>query len=139
METEPFTWQPPGAWRKPCIVHVTMVARDRQPLFGRLTHDGIKAVVEKTPLGWALINQQKKMLSMCPEVRILADKVMPDHHHIVLQVTSTMKRSIREVVRGYMQGCKAEARKMGFDHNIYDDVPFYRSLCHNGQLKAMIE
>lgn len=139
MEKEPFEWQAPGAWRKPCIVHVTMVAKNRQHLFGTLAFDGTKAVVEKTPLGWVLIAQQKKMLALCPEIKILADKVMPDHHHIVIQVTRTMKRSIKEVVRGYMQGCKAEARKMGFEQNIYDDVPFYRSLCHKGQLEAMIK
>ena len=37
---ETFTWLQPGTWRKPCIVHVTMVANARQPLFGALAHDG---------------------------------------------------------------------------------------------------
>ena len=76
---------------------------------------------------------------MCPEIKILADKVMPDHHHMVLQVQRTMLRSIRQVVRGYMQGCKEEARKLGFVENIYDAPPFYRVLTHKGQLHAMIE
>ncbi len=136
---ETFTWLEPGAWRKPCIVHVTMVANSRQALFGRLTHNGSEAVIEKTPIGWALINQQRRMLELCPEIRILADKVMPDHHHMVLQVLRTMPRSIRQVVRGYMQGCKEEARKLGFAQNLYDAPPFYRVLTHKGQLHAMIE
>ena len=136
---EAFTWLEPGAWRKPCIVHVTMVANARQALFGTLTHNGSEAVIEKTPIGWVLINQQRKLLELCPEVKILADKVMPDHHHMVLQVQRTMPRSIREVVRGYMQGCKAEARKLGFVENLYDAPPFYRVLTHKGQLHAMIE
>ena len=136
---EAFTWLQPGAWRKPCIVHVTMVANGRQPLFGTLAHNGTEAVVKKTAIGWALVNQEKRMLELCPEVKILADKVMPDHHHIVLQVQRTMKRSIREVLRGYMQGCKAEARKLGFMENLYDGPPFYRVLTHKGQLHAMIE
>ena len=136
---ETHTWLEPGAWRKPCIVHVTMVANARQPLFGTLTHNGSEAVIEKTPIGWALINQQQRLLALCPEIKILADKVMPDHHHIVLQVQRTMPRSIREVVRGYMQGCKAEARKLGFAENLYDVPPFYRVLTHKGQLHAMIE
>lgn len=138
-KNETFTWLQPGAWRKPCIVHVTMVANSRQALFGKLTHNGFEAVVEKTPIGWALINQQRRMLELCPEIKILADKVMPDHHHIVLQVQRVMPRSIREVVRGYMQGCKAEARKLGFTDNLYDSSPFYRVLTHKGQLHAMIE
>lgn len=138
-KNETFTWLQPGTWRKPCIVHVTMVANSRQPLFGKLAHNGTEAVVEKTPIGWALINQQRRLLEMCPEIKILADKVMPDHHHIVLQVQRTMPRSIREVVRGYMQGCKAEARKLGYTKNLYDGPPFYRVLTHKGQLHAMIE
>ena len=138
-QRETFTWLQPGTWRKPCIVHVTMVAKDRQPLFGSLAHNGREAVVEKTEIGWAVVNQQRKMLETCPEIKILADKVMPDHHHIVLQVQQTMTRSIKEVLRGYMQGCKAEARKIGFMDNIYDGPPFYRVLTHKGQLHAMIE
>ena len=138
-KNETFTWLQPGAWRKPCIVHVTMVANSRQALFGKLTHNGTEAVVEKTPIGWVLINQQRKLLELCPEIKILADKVMPDHHHIVLQVKRTMSRSIKEVVRGYMQGCKEEARKMGIAENLYDAPPFFRVLTHKGQLHAMIE
>lgn len=132
LPNETFTWLKPGAWRKPCIVHVTMVANGRRPLFGTLGHDGSKAVVEKTAIGWAIIDQQPRMLQLCPEIKILADKVMPDHHHIVLQVRRSMKRSIKEVVRGYMQGCKAEARKLGFEGNLYDGPPHYRVLTHKG-------
>lgn len=137
--TETFTWLEPGTWRKPCIVHVTMVANSRQPLFGKLAHNGTAAVIEKTPIGWALINQQRKMLELCPEIRILADKVMPNHHHMVLHVQRTMPRSIKQVVRGYMQGCKEEARRLGYVENLYDGPPFYRVLTHKGQLHAMIE
>ena len=136
---ESFSWLQPGAWREPCIVHVTMVANARQPIFGTLMNDGTNAVVEKTAIGWVLINQQRRMLELCPEIKILADKVMPDHHHIVIQVMHTMPRSIKEVVRGYMQGCKAEARKLGFVGNLYDAPPYYRVLTHKGQLKSMIE
>jgi hypothetical protein len=50
-----------------------------------------------------------------------------------------MPRSIIEVVRGYMQGCKAEARKLGVVENLYDEVSYFRVLTHKGQLHAMIE
>ncbi|MBQ8455808.1 MAG: hypothetical protein IJ537_10815 [Bacteroidaceae bacterium] len=139
MNNEAFTWLQPGAWRKPCIVHVTMVANGRRPLFGSLAFNGKEAVVEKTPLGWVLVGEERRMLELCPEIRILADKVMPDHHHMVLQVQRSMSRSIREVLRGYMQGCKAEARGLGFKENLYEGPPFYRVLTHKGQLHAMIE
>jgi hypothetical protein len=58
---------------------------------------------------------------------------------MVLQVQRTMPRSIKEVLRGYMQGCKAEARKLGITENLYDGPPFYKVLTHKGQLHAMIE
>jgi len=116
-----------------------MVARGRQPLFGTLSHNGTSATVEKTPVGWALVHQQRRLLELCPEIKILADKVMPDHHHIVIQVQRTMPRSIKEVLRGFMQGCKAEARQMGITENLYDAPPFYRVLTHKDQLHAMIE
>ena len=51
IPNETSTWQEPGAWRKPCIVHVTMVAKGREPIFGKLTHNGIHAEVEER---WAL-------------------------------------------------------------------------------------
>ena len=50
-KNEAFRWLEPGAWRKPCIVHVTMVANSRQALFGKLSHNGSEAVVEKTAIG----------------------------------------------------------------------------------------
>jgi len=45
-KNETFTWLEPGAWRKPCIVHVTMVANSRQSLFGKLSHNGSEALNE---------------------------------------------------------------------------------------------
>ena len=49
---ETFTWLQPGAWRKPCIVHVTMVANARQSLFGSLSHNGTEATIDKTRIGY---------------------------------------------------------------------------------------
>ena len=47
LKNETFKWLEPGAWRKPCIVHVTMVANSRQALFGKLSHKGqLHAMIE---------------------------------------------------------------------------------------------
>lgn len=137
-DNETFIWQAPGAWRKPCIVHVTMVAKGRQAIFGSLVHNGEHADVEKTSIGWALINEQQRLLQLCPEIRVLADKVMPDHYHLILRVCATMPRSIKEAVRGYMQGCRAAAEKAGWSGPLFDGPPFFRVLTHKGQLDAMI-
>ena len=60
------------AWRKPCIVPVMIVANGRRPLLGSLASKGGEAVVEKTPVGWVLVNQERRMRELCPEVRISA-------------------------------------------------------------------
>lgn len=137
-DSETFIWQAPGTWHKPCIVHVTMVAKERQAIFGSLTHDGEHADVEKTAIGWALINEQQRLKELCPEIKILADKVMPDHYHLILRICATMPRSIKEAVRGYMQGCRAAAEKAGWSGPLFDGPPFFRVLTHKGQLDAMI-
>lgn len=49
-----------------------IVANGRRPLFGSLASKGGEAVVEKTPIGWVLVNQERRMLDLCPEVRISA-------------------------------------------------------------------
>lgn len=136
---EPFEWQQSGtSWHGPCIYHVTMVAHDRQPLFGKLIHTGAHAMVELSELGWVLINNLAKTKQMCPEVRFLNNQVMPDHFHLVLYVTQTSARSIRQLMRGYMQGCKAGAREKGFTDPLFDEAPFIRPLAGKNQLNAMI-
>lgn len=151
-KNETFTWLQPGAWRKPCIVHVTMVANARQPLFGSLAYSGTEAVVEKTPIGWVLINEEHRMLDLCPEVKILADKVMPDHHHMVLQVQRTMPRSILLLLEpdegAFVQPAvllatkEALRRKAEERHLCYTDVPVdtkrYRFMALNEMGRLMV-
>lgn len=137
---EQFHWQQYGTpWRGPAIYHITMAAYCREPLFAVLSGSPEEPIVDKTDLGWALIHALREMVQRHPEVKVLADQVMPNHLHLILQVTATMEQSIREVVRGYMQGCKAEARKLGREEPLFDGKPFYRPLRNKGQLCAMID
>lgn len=137
---ERFHWQQYGTpWRGPAIYHITMAAYCREPLFAVLSGSPEEPIVEKTDLGWALIHALRELVKRHPEVKVLADQVMPDHLHLILQVTATMEQTIREVVRGYMQGCKAEARKQGRENPLFDGKPFYRPLRSKGQLRAMID
>lgn len=137
---EKFHWQQYGTpWRGPAIYHITMAAYNREPLFAVLSGSPEEPIVEKTDLGWALIHGLREMVKRHPEVKVLADQLMPDHLHLILQVTATMKQTIREVVRGYMQGCKAEARKLGRIEPLFEGKPFYRPLRSKGQLRAMID
>ena len=69
IPNETSTWQQPGAWRKPCIVHVTMVAKGREPIFGKLTHNGTRAEVEKTAkVGSIYVTKFNLRFRNCPLV-----------------------------------------------------------------------
>ena len=64
-KNETHTWLEPGAWRKPCIVHVTMVANSRQALFGKLNRNmyvvqasghSMEPRINNTPASKAMMN-----------------------------------------------------------------------------------
>ena len=69
---ETFTWLEPGTWRKPCIVHVTMVANGRQMLFGKLAHNGTEAIVE----GKLLLLEPVESAFLNPVVRAAVEETL---------------------------------------------------------------
>ncbi len=139
ISKEPFRWKKLGStWYGPGIFHVTMATKGRKPIFGALEKRGDEYVVKKTDIGWAMVHNLTTMVQMCPEVQVVADQVMPDHFHLVLYLRQRSKRSVRQIIRGYMQGCRAEAGRYGVEDMLFDAPPFIRSLAHKGQLQTMI-
>ena len=143
-QNETFTWLQPGAWRKPCIVHVTMVANARQALFGKLTHNGTEAMVEKTPIGWALIHQQRRMLELCPQERFYKPggtyfdacskgKLLLMEPHENVFVNPVIKMATEEALK----------RKAEEKHYSYTSVPVdsqrYRFVALNMMEQMMVE
>ena len=59
-QNETFTWLQPGAWRKPCIVHVTMVANSRQAEAKHYAYVGIP--VESQRYRFVALNEMGRML-----------------------------------------------------------------------------
>ena len=113
-EKEKWHWQEPGSvWKGVGIYHVTMVIPSRKPLLGRLVipeNDPTQARVELTPFGNEIKECMRTIPEYHPEVQIIGLRMMPDHVHIILYVTRTMKVGIKTVVRGFWQGVKKIGR-----------------------------
>ena len=170
MAEDQWHWQEPGtAWRGIGVYHITLTVSSRQPLLGKLIipdSDPVRAYVERTALGNAVVDELYVMCKHYPAIRIFQFCLMPDHLHAVIQVTKVMDTSIRSVIRGYWQGVK----KLGRAHTlalspelnsgstnrvkaevegkpeegnnwafpIFTEQPFIRPLSRRGQLQAMM-
>ena len=97
-------------YRGRAIYHFTLVVEGRYPLFGTLAGDSAEtAFVRLNPFGYRVY----RMLSGLAQfyegkgfaLKVLAQKVMPDHVHLVIQVLEPLPRSIGAVVRGFKSGC----------------------------------
>ena len=115
-EQEKWKWQEPGmAWKGVGLYHVTLTVTDRQPLLGTLAtpdNDPLKARVNRTALGNALVDCLLSIPTHHPEVQVLHFCLMPDHLHAVLYVRCTMPTGIGTLVRGFWQA----AKKLGRAH-----------------------
>ena len=158
-EKDKWQWQEPGtAWKGVGVYHITLTVPSREPLLGSLVvpqNDPIQAMVERTALGNAVVEELYTMCRHYPAVRILQFCLMPDHLHAVIYVTRVMETSIRSVVRGYWQGVKKFGRAYtlsggselnsgamdeggGYPFPVFTERPFIRPLSRRGQLRAMI-
>ena len=103
------------AWKGVGLYHVTLTVTDRQPLLGTLAtpdNDPLKARVNRTALGNALVDCLLSIPTHHPEVQVLHFCLMPDHLHAVLYVRRTMHTGIGTLVRGFWQA----AKKLGRAH-----------------------
>lgn len=138
MRRASFIWQEKGtSWCGVAIYHMTATTVGRAHTLGELAGGLELPTVEMSPLGEAVLDCVQQLSVRYP-IRILATCIMPDHVHVVLHVTSTMERSIRYALRGWMQGCNRAAREMGQPSPVFDERPFLRVLTHEGQLENMI-
>ena len=155
-ESKQWHWQEQGtAWKGVGIYHVTLTVPSREPLLGKLiipNNDPAQAHVERTELGNKIRDCVEEIPCLHPEVKIIQQKMMPDHLHVILYVTRPMDVSIKMVVRGLWQGAKKHSRENTASvspHNmrdnerssadpIFTEMPFIRPLSRRGQLQTMI-
>ena len=99
------------------IYHFTLPVEERYPLFGTLEGESAEtAFVRLNPFGHRVC----QMLCGLPQfyagkgfaLKVLAQKVMPDHVHLVIQVLEPLPQSIGAVVRGFKSGCTKVYKEM---------------------------
>jgi len=99
------------------IYHFTLPVEKRYPLFGTLEGDDAEtAFVRLNPFGRRVC----QMVCGLPQfyagkgfaLKVLAQKVMPDHVHLVIQVLEPLPQSIGAVVRGFKSGCTKVYKEM---------------------------
>ncbi len=99
------------------IYHFTLPVEERYPLFGTLEGESAEtAFVRLNPFGHRVC----QMLCGLPQfyagkgfaLKVLAQKVMPDHVHLVIQVLEPLPQSIGAVVRGFKSGCTKAYKEM---------------------------
>ena len=143
-----WQWQEKGnSWRGVGIYHVTASAMIRHPqkaAFGELKWQVVDgqidgAYVEWSPLGQSLWDCIQQIPVRHPQVQIVAARIMPDHLHMVLYVTEQTDLSIREIIRGWVQGCRKSAKACGLQEEVFSDRPFIRVMSCRGQLQTMAE
>ena len=97
-------------YRGRAIYHFTLPVEGRVPLFGKLEGESSeRAFVRLNPFGYRVYN----MLCGLPQfyarkgyaLKVLAQKVMPDHVHLVIQVLEPLPQSIGAVVCGFKSAC----------------------------------
>lgn len=97
-------------YRGRAIYHFTLVVEERFPLFGTLEGDSAEtAFVRLNNFGHRVYRMLDGLAQFYKgkgfALKVLAQKVMPDHIHLVIQVLEPLPQSIGAVVRGFKSGC----------------------------------
>ena len=97
-------------YRGRAVYHFTFPVEERFPLFGTLEGESAeRAFIRLNPFGYRVY----QILCGLPQfyagkgfaLKVLAQKVMPDHVHLVIQVLEPLPKSIGAVVRGFKSAC----------------------------------
>ena len=99
------------------IYHFTLPVEERYPLFGTLDGESAEtAFVRLNPFGRRVCQMLCGLAQFYAgkgfALKVLAQKVMPDHVHLVIQVLEPLPQSIGAVVRGFKSGCTKVYKEM---------------------------
>lgn len=97
-------------YRGRAIYHFTLPVEERYPLFGTLEGESAEtAFVRLNPFGQRVCQMLSGLAQFYKgkgyALKVLAQMVMPDHVHLVIQVLEPLPKSIGAVVRGFKSGC----------------------------------
>ena len=104
-------------YRGRAIYHFTLPVEERYPLFGVLEGERAEtAFVRLNPFGRRVCQMLCGLAQFYAgkgfALKVLAQKVMPDHVHLVIQVLEPLPQSIGAVVRGFKSGCTKVYKEM---------------------------
>ena len=104
-------------YRGRAIYHFTLPVEERFPLFGVLEGERAEtAFVRLNPFGRRVCQMLCGLAQFYAgkgfALKVLAQKVMPDHVHLVIQVLEPLPQSIGAVVRGFKSGCTKVYKEM---------------------------
>jgi len=104
-------------YRGRAIYHFTLPVEERYPLFGMLEGESAEtAFVRLNPFGRRVCQMLCGLAQFYAgkgfALKVLAQKVMPDHVHLVIQVLEPLPQSIGAVVRGFKSGCTKVYKEM---------------------------
>ena len=99
------------------IYHFTLPVEERFPLFGVIDGESAEtAFVRLNPFGRRVCQMLCGLAQFYAgkgfALKVLAQKVMPDHVHLVIQVLEPLPQSIGAVVRGFKSGCTKAYKEM---------------------------
>ena len=97
-------------YRGRAIYHFTLPVEGRYPLFGALEGESAEtAFVRLNAFGRRVCQMLSRLAQFYKgkgyALKVLAQMVMPDHVHLVIQVLEPLPQSIGAVVRGFKSGC----------------------------------
>ena len=104
-------------YRGRAIYHFTLPVEGRYPLFGTLEGEIAEtAFVMLNAFGRRVYQMIDGLAEFYAArgfaLKVLAQKVMPDHVHLVIQVLEPLPQSIGAVVRGFKSGCTKAYKEM---------------------------
>ena len=103
------------------IYHITLVTRNREPIFGSLNMDAQHPAVILNEVGHAVMECWHKIpahhAAKGRQIAILAACCMPDHFHGVIEVKARMDVSVGEVIHGFKAGCTKAWRQFMLSTN----------------------
>ena len=97
-------------YRGRAVYHFTLPVEGRYPLFGTLEGESAEtAFVRLNPFGHRVYQMLCGLAQFYAgkgfALKVLAQKLMPDHVHLVIQVLEPLPKSIGTVVRGFKSAC----------------------------------
>lgn len=114
------------------IYMITLVARDRKAVFGKLNGEREKVHLVPSKLGESVSSQIDAIPSYYPQIEIIAKQLMPDHLHMLLFVHEPLTVHIGRVIDGFKVGTNRAYRQInGLRSNSANTEPADMNIPHS--------